>query len=461
MNPNTSKIHQRDIILVLFFFFSLNVLSSNPTPDPYGPKLYYFVIDRTLLLRDFGSNAGMLDALDALLNDSAVYMRIDSIFVTGAASPVGSRSHNDRLSLERAEAVKTYIMWKHPGFDRSRISTSVVGIDWEGFRALVAADRNIPSRDKVQELIALRLPEATLLQRLRTVGGRSTFDYLVKKVYPRQQYASVRIRLTDGSYIPPDGSSPLKQLVEKTVHDTVKVVVEKTVPVIVRDTVVSIVRDTVWIACAEEKLPVLPVEKKEEKGNGYYFGIKTNLLYDAALLPNLSVEFPFGKHWSVVLEGNESWWTFGRPALSHHRIQAAGLELRRWFASPAPLTGHAVGLYALGGTYDLRLFHKNNDSRGWLSNGSYSYGLSYAYSFPIARRFHIEFGLAAGYFGGRYYDYKFCIDNGHERWEWTAIRNRHYWGITRAEVSLVWLIGRKGVKDIKDFKDLNEKGGAQ
>jgi hypothetical protein len=427
--------------------------------DSYGPKLYYFVIDRAQLLREHGANAAMLDALDALLNDRSVSANIDSIFVTGAVSPVGSRAHNDKLSRERAEAVKTYIIRKHPKIDRSRISTSAAGIDWEGFRALVSADRNIPSRDRVQEALALNLPENILLERLRSASGRETFNYLVKNVYPKQQYASVRVQLKDGSFIPPDGSSPLKQMVEKTTGDTVQVVIEKAVPVIVHDTVVSIIRDTVWMACAEERIPAIPEEKKKKKNkNGYYFGVKTNLLYDVALLPNLSIEFPFGSggKWSVALEGNESWWTFGRPASGFHRIQAAGLELRRWFASPAPLTGHAIGIYALGGTYDIRLFPENDDSKGWLSNNSYSYGLSYAYSIPIARHFHLELGLAAGYLGGRYYDYKFCIKEMHRRRrEWTAVCNRNYRGITRAEISLVWLIGRK------DSKKILEEGGIQ
>jgi hypothetical protein len=168
------------------------------TGDPYCPKLYYFVIDRTQLLRDLGANAAMLDALDVLLNDSLVLTNIDTIFITGAASSIGSRARNDRLSRERAEAIKTYILWKHPETDRSRILTSAAGISWEGFRALVVAGRNIPPRDKVQELLALNLPENILLERLRLVGGGETFDYLVKNVYPKQQYASVCVRLKDG-----------------------------------------------------------------------------------------------------------------------------------------------------------------------------------------------------------------------------------------------------------------------
>jgi hypothetical protein len=238
------------------------------------------------------------------------------------------------------------------------------------------------------------------------------------------------------------------------------------------DTVYHVVRDTIWLPCPEcpplETVPATDLEPDTDTADtdslfktGYYFGLKTNLLYDAALLPNLSAEFPFGnkKNWSAVVEGNWSWWTSGSPASTYHRIQAAGLEVRRWFASPAPLTGHAVGIYTLGGTYDIRLWPRNNDSKGWLSNWSYSYGLSYAYSKPLSRRFHIEFGLAAGYLGGRYYDYKYCVKNDHERWEWTAIRKRNYWGITRAEISLVWLIGEKDLKDIKIFKSLKEKGG--
>ena len=169
----------------------------------------------------------------------------------------------------------------------------------------------------------------------------------------------------------------------------------------------------------------------------FYFALKNNLIYDAALLPNLAAEVYLGKQFSLAIDGNWSWWTFKSDRF--HRIQSVGADFRYWINSPSPLRGHAIGIYSMVGNYDIRLFTKNEDSKGWLSYGSWSAGLSYAYSVPIASRVNLEFGLAVGYLGGKYYDYNYCMM--HKRWERQAERNRKYFGPTRAGISVVWQFG--------------------
>ena len=177
----------------------------------------------------------------------------------------------------------------------------------------------------------------------------------------------------------------------------------------------------------------------------FYIALKNNLLYDAALLPNLTAEVYLGKQFSLAIDGNWSWWTFKSDRF--HRIQSAGTEFRYWINSPYPLRGHAVGIYSMVGDYDIRLFTKSKYSTGWLSYGSWSAGLSYAYSMPIANRVNLELGLAVGYLGGKYYDYNYCTT--HERWEWQTEYNRKYFGPTRIGVSIVWLLGN-GYRELKN-----------
>ena len=165
------------------------------------------------------------------------------------------------------------------------------------------------------------------------------------------------------------------------------------------------------------------------------------MLYDLALLPNISAEVYLGKQFSLAIEGNWSWWTLDKNIRSkwYHRIQSAGAELRYWINSPTPLHGHAVGVYSMVGDYDIRLFAKNENSKGRLSYGIWSAGLSYAYSMPIANRLNLELGLAVGYLGGKYYDYNYCIQ--HQQWEQQTKYNGKYFGPTRVGVSVVWLLG--------------------
>ena len=173
----------------------------------------------------------------------------------------------------------------------------------------------------------------------------------------------------------------------------------------------------------------------------YYFALKNNLLYDAALLPNISAEAYLGKQFSLAIEGDWNWWAFEKKMKSgrFYRIQSVGAELRYWINSIYPLHGHAVGVYTMVGDYDIRFFPKNEDSKGWLSYGSWSAGFSYAYSMPITSRVNLEFALAVGYLGGKYYDYNYCIP--HERWERQEEYSGKYFGPTRVGVSVVWLFG--------------------
>jgi hypothetical protein len=428
--------------LFLVFLVPVSLPGQTPVPiyDRSVHKLYYFPIDRSELLRDYANNAVELDSLDRLLGDPAIYPRIDSIRIIAASSPIASPEYNLRLSQKRAAALRDYILQQHPQIEETRFSIQAAGIDWAGFSSLVESDPFLPSQSKILALLKEEPDEGSILIRLRSVGGKATYSYLLERVYPRLQYTSFSIRLDDGSCIPPCDHSPMKTYIEK----------------------ISIVHDTVYLPCppcpplAEAVEP--PTAASSVAKKTFYLGLKTNLLYTAGLLPNLSVEIPLNKtgNWSMVVTGNWSWWDFGGNSRNYHRIQAAGLEVRRWFAPSSapssPFTGHAVGIYALVGTYDVRLFPKDNESKGGLSNRSYSGGLSYAYSLSLARRIKLEFSLSAGYFGGRYYDYKFHVNEEHARWEWTAIRDRHYWGVTGAGISVVWMIGR-----FNDFK----KGGAQ
>ena len=80
---------------------------------------------------------------------------------------------------------------------------------------------------------------------------------------------------------------------------------------------------------------------------------------------------------------------------------------------------------------------------------NYTIGAEYGYSMPVARRLNIDFSLAAGYMGGRYYEYT-PLD-GH--YVWQATKNRKWIGPTKVEVSLVWLLGHG------NYNTKTKKGG--
>ncbi|MCM1177241.1 MAG: DUF3575 domain-containing protein [Clostridium sp.] len=181
--------------------------------------------------------------------------------------------------------------------------------------------------------------------------------------------------------------------------------------------------------------------------------VYTNMLYDALATPNLGVEFYLGKNFSVAGNWAHAWWSHDRRH-RYWRIYGGELNARYWFGTAAkakPLTGHHIGLYAQALTYDFEFGGKaymGGEPGGTiLDRAHWGGGIEYGYSLPVARRFNIGFSLGAGYIGGRVYE--FVPDSG--RYLWTATKNKHWFGPTKLEISLVWLIGRGNTN--------REKGG--
>ncbi|MDE6270392.1 MAG: DUF3575 domain-containing protein, partial [Muribaculaceae bacterium] len=175
----------------------------------------------------------------------------------------------------------------------------------------------------------------------------------------------------------------------------------------------------------------------------FYMALKTNMLYDALLLPNVGAEFYVGRGWSVTADWMYGWWDVDR---THYYWRAYGgwAGVRRWFgrrAAEKPLTGHHVGVFAGAVTYDFEL--GGQGIMGGLPHGTlwdrcnFTAGVEYGYSLPVARRLNIDFSIAFGYIGGKYLKYV-PRDNFYV---WQSTHRLNWFGPVKAEVSLVWLIG--------------------
>lgn len=177
----------------------------------------------------------------------------------------------------------------------------------------------------------------------------------------------------------------------------------------------------------------------------FHMAVKTNTLYDLAMIPNVGIEFYLGKNFSIAANWMFSWWHNDQKHW-FWRTYGGDVAARYWFGKRAdekPLSGHHVGLYGNLLTYDFEA-----GGRGYLgAKLSYGGGLEYGYSLPIARRLNLDFNLGVGYLGGEYEEY-LPID-GHYVWQVT--KHRHWFGPTKAEISLSWLLGRGNIN--------NDKGG--
>ena len=179
------------------------------------------------------------------------------------------------------------------------------------------------------------------------------------------------------------------------------------------------------------------LQSKDEPRGYNGIALRTNLLYDAALIPTIGAEFDLGKLWSIGFDYNGTW--FYSP--SRHRYwQTIGgyLMLRRYLKADdegRPFMGHHFGVYGQLLTFDIEFGDK-----GW--QGAYPNwggGIEYGYSAWLSNRLNIDFSIGVGYLRLKYKEY----DPDGDSFKWRGTYRRNWWGPTKAEVSLKWLLYKR------------------
>ncbi len=171
------------------------------------------------------------------------------------------------------------------------------------------------------------------------------------------------------------------------------------------------------------------------RNSSFCMSLKNNMLYDLLAVPNIGIEFYLAKNWSIAANWMYAWWKTDKRH-RYWRIYGGDIAVRKWFGRKTgerPLSGHHLGLYGQILTYDFEWGDKGYLGDRW----SYAGGVEYGYSLPVARRLNIDFTLGVGYLGGEYK--KYAPRDGH--YVWKATKDRHWFGPTKVEVSLVWLLG--------------------
>lgn len=353
------------------------------------------------------------------IHEDTVFKSISKIYIVSGASPEGTWKLNQRLSKNRASCIRE-VLKKYITLPDSVIVEDARGIDWEGLYELVEAS-DMPHRDKVldviknsPELINTHQNNPTELRKRRLIWMENgePWKYMYKNFFPKLRSFQLQIVIEWEKYIPPTPPAPVTDAVEEVLPE----------PVIEVDTL---------------PLPEPVVEIVEEEiTNPFYMAARTNMLYDAALVPNVGVEFALGKKWSIGANWMYSWWK-DDPSSWYHRTYGGDLEVRRYFGKASdvkPLQGLHAGVYGQIVTYDFEF-----GGRGYLGDRwSWGTGLSFGYSLPVKKRLNIDFSVGAGYLGGEYKEY-LPID---DCYVWQATKYRHWFGPTKLEVSLVWLLGR-------------------
>lgn len=188
---------------------------------------------------------------------------------------------------------------------------------------------------------------------------------------------------------------------------------------------------------AAEPVEELPLPSVGRASGGRLF-LTTNLLYDAALVPNIGVGVGVTDRVTLLADWMYARWS-NRDKRRYWRIYGGDVEARYRIGNShkrSPMGGHHVGVYGSMACYD---FQTGRDHRGVLSDKyNYAVGLSYTYSLPVATRLHIDFSLGVGYLWGIYKRHTPIDDCD----VWFSTNKLRWFGPTRAGVSLVWMLGK-------------------
>ena len=418
-------------LLVIMIPFRIAASSNNPVVSCVADSVVHdsitgtahitFPISMAEIQSGYGNNARELgrisNDLRSIMSDST--LTLHNLTIHGFGSIDGPYKLNEKVSRQRTDSVAAFVSSLSNLSDGSIVTRSTAE-DWKGFKQFVekASTDQLPHKEQILRIInGTREPDAK--------------EWLIKSTYPEDYKYLIN------NCMPQLRRSDYTIKYVKTSHIGISKAV--TMP----ETAAVFVADTTAVST-----------QGEPKKKSLLFALKTNLLYDAALIPNLGIEVYMGKRWTIALDWFYTWFSRNNR---HRYWQAYGgyLTVRKYLGrnNNCQLStvncqfpvGHHLGAYVLGLTYDVEWGGKGYQA----SKFGFGGGLEYGYSKMIGRRWCIDFSVGVGFQDGEYKEYEPAND-GTGHYIWLATKKRHWWGPTKAEVSLKWLFGTK---------DKQKKGG--
>lgn len=199
---------EADVATLDFRIHTFSAPFSFVAPPDAGPKIgklsgrayINFPVNKTEIYPYYMNNPAelrkILDTIDSVRGNAD--MTVDSIMLTGYASPEGPWKNNVRLAAGRTEALRDYVKEQY-SFPASVFHTASVPEDWAGLREYVATSA-FPDRDAIISLIdnpAIQEPVRNdELQR----RFPEAYAFLLKEVYPSLRHTDYTIAYTVRTY---------------------------------------------------------------------------------------------------------------------------------------------------------------------------------------------------------------------------------------------------------------------
>ncbi len=369
-----------------------------------------FPFDKAVVDSGFMNNARALGTLRRIMSNERIVRRLDSIVVTGAASPDGAPAHNRRLALRRANSLKDYILLHYPHLDGSIVRARADRRYWEGLIEVLERNPAIPGGGELlTTLLDPALSDEAKNRRMNSMRGGETFAYL------RDNYILRRLRT---------GSATVELHPPLWMHDPWPEDEPETEPQ----------------PRPEGQLPPSPTTDTIDSSRRLVVtrpvALRTNLLLDLVGGPNLGVVIPIGRHFSV---GGDFAYAYTRIKNTYALQTIRGtVEGNYWFNPRRnPLTGWNAGIYA---TYCSRF--DVQWGRGVQGDGYWSAGVSAGYAWRLSDNFNLGISAMGGYFHSPEMREYGRPRDGHLMWEKTRY-NVGRIALTQVRVDFVWLINKK------------------
>ena len=396
----------------------------------------YFRPGYSLLELSYRDNAANMKALTQGIQTikGNPCVQLQHIRILSAASPEGNSALNKRVAKRRGERLRDYLK-ETLVLPDSIFTVSSAGEDWQGLAALIAKEKT-PWRNKALQIIR-HTPEWITRngkvvdgrkRQLQNLDGGKAWKYMLDNHFYTLRTGAVVV-------------CEVKTLAAESTPSAAEARLEQARPEPASQQQAS-------QSPSSPPFPAIPSQVHPESQAPSvvsYFALKSNLLYDALLVPNLSLEASIGSGWTLGAGGMLAWWS--KDAKHRYwRIYGGDLEIRKYFGTLSkskPLQGHHLGIYGDFLTYDFEF-----GAKGYQSKATYAAGIRYGYSHPIGKRLNLDFALGIGYLHSNYKTY--VPRDGCYVYQET--KKQKWLGPTQAEISLVWLLGKGNTNKKKGGK---------
>ena len=403
----------------------------------------YFRPGYSLLELSYRDNAANMKALTQGIQTikGNPCVQLQHIRILSAASPEGNSALNKRVAKRRGERLRDYLK-ETLVLPDSIFTVSSAGEDWQGLASLIAKEKT-PWRNKALQIIR-HTPEWVTRngkvvdgrkRQLQNLDGGKAWKYMLDNHFYTLRTGAVvvcEVKTLAAESTPSAAEASLEQARQEQAR------------------LESASQQSASQSPSSPPFPAIPSQvhpssESQAPPVASYFALKSNLLYDALLVPNLSLEASIGSGWTLGAGGMLAWWS--KDAKHRYwRIYGGDLEIRKYFGTLSkskPLQGHHLGIYGDFLTYDFEF-----GAKGYQSKATYAAGIKYGYSHPIANRLNLDFALGIGYLHSNYKTY--VPRDGCYVYQET--KKRKWLGPTQAEISLVWLLGKGNTNKKKGGK---------